>query len=248
MAFWKRNTDNSTTTPTSSSGTGDGMVVLVKTAAVSLTKNGISTTQRALVYLVLDRSGSMANYYRSGAVQRFSERVLALASNLDDDGEVPTVMFSNNIDGQIDLTIGQHEGAIDQLHRSSGRMGGTVYAMPIEWIIGHYLNTGASEPAFVVFQTDGAPNDRNMTRMLLQNAVRYPIKWDFHGWGPDTSFLDELDDLNEDNSDPGVWDNVSTLRVGANPDAMPDGQLFDHMAASLSAALSALNPGSGDES
>lgn len=69
-------------------GRAPGLVNLFKTAAVSLDRNRIGG-ERAAVYLVLDRSGSMRRYYRDGSVQHFAEQTLALAANLDDDGTVP---------------------------------------------------------------------------------------------------------------------------------------------------------------
>lgn len=210
------------------------LVDLTKKAAVSLEKHQV-TGKRAAVYLVIDRSGSMSGYFRNGMVQRLADRVLALSANLDDDGVVPVAMFSSHLDVTFDLTIGQHNGAVDREHRRAGAMGGTRYAPAIKWVTDHYIGSGAVDPAFVVFQTDGQPSDSADVRRLLSSATAHRIKWDFHGWGPGTEFLRELDAMNEGAS--GAWDNVSTLDVGADPAALSDELLYDHMAQSLAEAV-----------
>ncbi len=53
------------------------LLPLVRKAAVSLEKAGLSA-HRARVCLCLDISGSMHSLYKSGAVQRFAERILAI--------------------------------------------------------------------------------------------------------------------------------------------------------------------------
>ncbi|MGW7595723.1 VWA domain-containing protein, partial [Streptomyces rubiginosohelvolus] len=83
-----------------------GLVSLYKTAAVSLAKHDAGG-QRAAVYLVLDRSGSMRRYYRNGSVQHLAEQTLALAANLDDDGVVPVVFTHSGdvIDPGLDTLL-----------------------------------------------------------------------------------------------------------------------------------------------
>ncbi|GHB82467.1 hypothetical protein GCM10010306_091330 [Streptomyces umbrinus] len=44
---------------------------------------------RAAVYLVIDRSYLMKNYFTDDTVQRLSDRILSLSAHLDDDGQVP---------------------------------------------------------------------------------------------------------------------------------------------------------------
>ncbi|SDD84956.1 hypothetical protein [Streptomyces prasinopilosus] len=54
-----------------------GVLDLTKKAAFSLSKNGLDG-QRAAVYLVLDRSGSMRPFYRDGTMQYLGEQALGL--------------------------------------------------------------------------------------------------------------------------------------------------------------------------
>ena len=69
-----------------------GMVNLIKAAAVSLEKRGLSEA-RYRVKLVLDISASMTLEFRSGAVDELVRRALALAARLDDDGQVDVYLF-----------------------------------------------------------------------------------------------------------------------------------------------------------
>src|SRR5262245_53442374 len=103
-----------------------GLVNLYKSAAVSLAKRQVGG-QRAAVYLVLDRSGSMSPFYRDGSVQHLAERTLALAANLDDDGVVPVVFFSTRVDGIAEISLDAYQNRISPLHQGMGRMGATNY-------------------------------------------------------------------------------------------------------------------------
>ncbi|MET7361205.1 VWA domain-containing protein [Streptomyces sp. NPDC005562] len=61
--------------------------------------------ERAAIYLVLDRSGSMRKYYSDGTVQYLAERVLGLSRTLDDDGSVPVTFFSTDVDGTTAVSV-----------------------------------------------------------------------------------------------------------------------------------------------
>ena len=131
------------------------LVNLYKQAGISLQKSGI-TGQRAAVYLVLDHSASMASYYRRGTMQHLAEQVLGLSANLDDDGVVPVVVFSSRVDLVSDISLDNHVGRVEELHRRLS-WGGTAYTPAMRAVIEHYRNCGATDPAYVVFQTDGDP-------------------------------------------------------------------------------------------
>ncbi|MCQ9179090.1 VWA domain-containing protein [Streptomyces sp. IBSBF 2953] len=59
-----------------------------RAARSSLRKSG-GLGDRAAVYLVIDRSYFMKNYFTDGTVQRLSDQILSLSAHLDDDGKVP---------------------------------------------------------------------------------------------------------------------------------------------------------------
>ncbi|MGW6054313.1 vWA domain-containing protein [Streptomyces sp. NPDC055189] len=207
-----------------------GLVSLYKSAAVSLRKNRLEG-ERAAVYLVLDRSGSMREYYRDGTVQRLAEQVLSLSAHLDDDGVVPVVFFSTDLDGAADLHLDNYAGRIEKLHQALGHMGRTNYHWAMDAVIDHYVDSGSTAPALVVFQTDGGPTSRPAAERFLCKAARLPLFWQFIGFGdPDENefrFLHRLDEL----AVPGkrVVDNADFFHAGRDPGAMSDGVLYDRL-------------------
>lgn len=209
--------------------TAPGLVNLYKQAAGSLEKHDLAG-ERAAVYLVLDRSGSMRGFYQDGSVQHLAERTLGLAANLDDDGTVPVVFFSTGIDGVDEVSLSDYQGRVNALHQSLGRMGRTDYAAAMEAVIEHYQRSGAGVPAFVVFQTDGSPTSRKAATEVLCQASRLPLFWQFVGFGNDDfAFLRRLDELPV----PGrrAVDNAGFFPAGTAPRAIPDEELYDALMA-----------------
>ena len=69
------------------------LVDLSQKAAFAVNQHGIEG-QRVQVVLVLDISASMNALYKSGVVQRIIERMLGLAVNFDDDGQIDLLLSS----------------------------------------------------------------------------------------------------------------------------------------------------------
>lgn len=208
--------------------TAPGLVGRYGAAKVSLEKAGVAG-QRAAVYLVLDRSGSMRRYYRDGSVQRLAEQVLGLAVNLDDDGTVPVVFFSTDVDGVAEIGLESYEGRIDALHGGYGRMGRTNYHLAMRAVTDHYAASGANDPALVVFQTDGGPTSRAAAERELCAAARLPLFWQFVGFGdPEDKqfdFLRKLDELPVPAK--RVVDNAGFFPAGSDPSAVSDAGLYE---------------------
>ncbi|MCS0635037.1 VWA domain-containing protein [Streptomyces sp. LP05-1] len=204
-----------------------GLVSLYKTAGVSLAKHRVEG-RRAAVYLVLDRSGSMRPYYRDGSVQHLAEQTLALAAHLDDDGVVPVVFFSTDIDGTAEISLDAYRDRINPLHESMGHMGRTNYHVAMQAVLDHYEAHGGPDPAFVVFQTDGSPSSRAAAEHVLCTAARLPVFWQFVGFGQDEfRFLRRLDELPV----PGrrVVDNAGFFAAGPAPKSLSDAELYDRL-------------------
>ncbi|MDT0265609.1 VWA domain-containing protein [Streptomyces sp. DSM 44915] len=211
---------------------GQELAQAYESARVSLTKLGLGG-QRAAVYLVLDRSGSMRPSYQDGTVQHLAEQALALSANLDDDGVVPVVFFSTEVDGIAEVSLGAHRGRIAALNESYGHMGRTNYHLAMRAVIDHYTASGASEPAFVIFQTDGGPSSRSAAEKALCEAARLPIFWQFVGFGDPAAkhfaFLRKLDELPVPTR--RVVDNAGFFAAGTNPRAFSDEALYDQLMA-----------------
>ncbi|MGW1104749.1 vWA domain-containing protein [Streptomyces sp. NPDC002540] len=220
--------------------TAPALVDLYKSASVSLTKSGMSG-ERAAVYLVLDHSGSMREYYKDGSVQALADRVLGLSAHLDDDGRVPVVFFSTDIDAVTDVALDNHHGRIDAIVAGLGHMGKTSYHLAMDAVIDHYLDSGSTAPALVVFQTDGGPVSKHAAERYLCKAAKLPLFWQFIGFGNKRStqfdFLRRLDDLAAPAKRP--VDNAGFFHAGSDPRRVPDAELYDRLVAEFPQWLAA---------
>lgn len=195
------------------------LVSLVKKAAVSLEKAGLSN-HRARVCLCLDISGSMSQLYASGAIQRFAERILALACRFDDDGEIDVFLFGQDVHHPKPMTLANCSQYIPLLLRHFPLEGDTRYGRAMKAITEFYLGTvpqlsdqavyAQATPIYVMFVTDGGTSDKSQTESLLRATSHAPIFWQYMGIGKgrkskskklarfidsDFPFLENLDEL-----------------------------------------------------
>ncbi|MFE0187163.1 VWA domain-containing protein [Streptomyces sp. NPDC058989] len=210
--------------------TAPALVSLYKSAGTTLEKHGLGT-QRAAVYLVLDRSGSMRNYYKDGTVQNLAEQALGLAAHFDDDATVPVVFFSTDVDGTAEIDLTNYEGRIEELHAGLGHMGRTNYHWAVNAVVEHYKKSGSTAPAFVIFQTDGAPTSKPAAERALCEAAELPIFWQFIGFGdPEAKgfdFLRKLDDLAV--PEKRAVDNAGFFHAGRDPRSLSHDELYQQL-------------------
>ncbi|MFF6997041.1 vWA domain-containing protein [Streptomyces sp. NPDC008313] len=220
--------------------TAPALVDLYKKAGDSLGRHGLDG-RRAAVYLVVDYSGSMKPYYKDGSVQALADRVLGLAAHLDDDGSVPVVFFSTDIDAVTDIALADHQGRVDRIVAGLGHMGKTSYHLAMDAVIDHYLDSGSTDPALVVFQTDGGPINKLAAERYVCKAARLPLFWQFIGFGDPGSrqfeFLRKLDELAVPQK--RVIDNAGFFHAGRNPRKVSDKELYDQIVGEFPAWLAA---------
>lgn len=213
-----------------------GLVNLSKLSRVELSKKGLDTTKAKVVFMA-DHSGSFGWAYKDGSIQRFMEKILAISTGLDDDGDIDFFVFDTNAANLGVISLNDYEGSIARM--TAGRhMGTTDYAAAFHAVASHFGFTAqisakksffgsksstvptnslpADIPVYVIFLTDGGPNSKPAARKALVEVANYPIFWKFVSIGAeDMSFLQELDDLKErfiDNADYkhlGSFDNMT---------------------------------------
>lgn len=217
------------------------LLSLAKEASSALDKSGLNGTV-AKVALVLDYSGSMRNEYKNGSMQRLAEKVLALGTQLDDDGAIDLFVFDSHVAYLGEITLDGFKGSIDRL--TSGRkMGTTNYADAFLKVRDHFgfaptvekrslfgkvkltpnPNQGpANEPVYALFLTDGAPDSKPEAVRALTEVSTSPVFWKFLSIGPTAiPFLQKLDDL-----DTRFVDNADYKHVG-NVDNISEKDLFE---------------------
>ncbi|CAM5405576.1 toxic cation resistance protein [Streptomyces avidinii] len=220
--------------------TAPALVSLYKSAGASLRKYGLEGG-RAAVYLVLDYSGSMRPYYQDGSVQALADRVLGLSAHLDGDARVPVVFFSTEVDALEEISLASYAGRVAEIAAGLGHMGKTAYHAAMDAVIDHYLDSGSTAPALVVFQTDGGPINKLAAERYLCKAARLPLFWQFVGFGNTRStqfdFLRRLDELPVPDKRP--VDNAGYFHAGLDPRKVADPELYDHLVAEFPSWLAA---------
>ncbi|HWK23149.1 MAG TPA: VWA domain-containing protein [Ureibacillus sp.] len=192
---------------------------LSKKAKISLEKVGLQN-HHAKVALCLDISGSMSKMYRSGKIQEFVERILALGTRFDDDGSIDVFLFGKNAYDVGEITIDNFNGSVDRLIKQHPLEGNTYYGKAMKIIRKHYLGSSSKRnkpysqkyPIYVMFVTDGAPFDKADATSHIQDSSFEPIFWQFMAIGKSNksakkkkgffsgqsnfTFLEQLDNLN----------------------------------------------------
>ena len=196
---------------------------------------------KAQVVVVMDYSGSMDHLYRNGFVQRLIERLVPVAMQFDDNGEMEMYMFHNSsMKHRNAITESNVAGVVSREITPNYRFGGTSYAPPINDIIKDYFSvtekksffglksstsgSTSTDPVYVIFITDGQNDDQRDAERAIREASKYGAFFQFVGIGDARlDFLEKLDDL-----DGRVIDNANFFQAN-DLDKMSDKELYDKM-------------------
>ncbi|MCA2209064.1 vWA domain-containing protein [Nocardia rosealba] len=198
-------------------------------AKILIDKSAFGT--RARVVLVIDKTGSMQKMYRAGTVHRVVERMIPVATQLDDDGTLEAYLYALSYAKLPDITVadaerwtqtylhlnGTHDG-IDY-----GSLGGRNDELPIMRAVIDTLH-GSTRPTLVLFFTDGGFAKKREIAALMREAAHLPAFWQFIGLGPaNFGVLRTLDEL-----DGRVVDNAGFFAV-PDIDQLDDAELYRHL-------------------
>ena len=190
-----------------------------------LSKN-IAPDQKARVSVVMDYSGSMSPLYRNGTVQAVLERLLPIAMQFDDNGEMELWLFDDSFRRMPNITLKNFYGYVNkEIMSKHYHMGCTEYAPIMKDVFDKYLVEEPDNiPNLVLFITDGANSDRSKSEKVIKALSGYPIFWQFIGIGGSSfPFLEELDDIGN-----RVVDNANFFALN-DFQSIEDNELYDRL-------------------
>lgn len=221
---------------------------LVKKADISLKKANLAN-HKAKVALCLDISGSMGSLYKSGKIQRYAEKILALGCLFDDDASIDIFLFGANAHNAGQMTIDNFNNFIPNILNQYPLEGGTYYGKVMKTLRNFYFPDGkggsrnlavvSNQPIYVMFVTDGSTFDESETKQQLKWSSYEPIFWQFMAIGKsrktikggglfsglaqnsDFAFLERLDEMRD-----RYVDNADFFSV-EDPETIADQELYD---------------------
>ena len=158
------------------------LVSLAKPLKVELEKRNLLDCI-ARVALVLDISGSMSGRYSNGTVQEIVNKILPLAVQFDDDGELNFWYYGSTPKRMNSVNMKNYRNAVpNDWKRLMDSLGyGNDEPKVMKEVLNEYR--GSSLPAYVVFVTDGGVGSENAIKKLMIEASKQPIFWQFVGVG-----------------------------------------------------------------
>ena len=185
------------------SETAPKLVSLVKPLKVTLEKKNLQETV-ARVALVMDISGSMYGTYDDGTVQEIVNKIVPLAVQFDDDGELDFWYYGDICRRMDAVTLQNYESAVPyDWSKLMDDLGcGNNEPIVMQEVIDEYKKSRL--PAYIVFISDGGVSRENDIKRLLIESSKMPIFWQFVGIGG-TGLLSRLF------GGYGIFEKLSTL-------------------------------------
>lgn len=197
---------------------------------VLLTKG--APTARARVVMVIDKTGSMRRQYSTRVVHRVVERMIPVAIQLDDDGNLETYLYGSSFARLPDVTVERADEWSDTFLHLDGTHGGVDYRriggyndeIPIMTEVLSTLQARDPMPTLVLFFTDGGFSQRGHITELVRRASGLPAFWQFVGIGrANYGLLTALDEL-----EGRVVDNVGFFELD-DIDSVTDAELYSRL-------------------
>ena len=190
--------------------------LLKRKVTLSLQKKKIEPIQ-ARVAVVFDASGSMYHLYRKGIVQEAFERILAIASSFDDDGELDVWFFAKDFLRAPSVTASDFENYIERTYKL-GSKGGTNNEPPVmQDVIRKYTieEPNVKIPTYIIFFSDGGVSQKGKIMRLITESSTQNLFWQFVGLGKaNYGILENLDEMTGrfiDNANFFALDDISKI-------------------------------------
>ncbi|WP_433663125.1 vWA domain-containing protein [Nocardia sp. CA-128927] len=183
---------------------------------------------RARVVLVIDKTGSMIKQYRTEVVHRVVQRMVPVATQLDNNGSLEAYLYAHSFAKLPDITVAHSdEWAHTFLHLSGAhagidynRIGGRNDELPIMRDIMASLRPGDG-PTLILFFTDGGFANKREIGALMREAAQLPAFWQFIGLGrANYGLLRSLDEMTG-----RIVDNAGFFALD-DIDQVDDGELY----------------------
>lgn len=181
---------------------------------------------KARVGLVLDITGSMRNLYKNGTVQKVVERILAIASQFDDDGMLDVWVYDNEFSRLKPVSERDFVGYVERIILNNDlihKFGRNDEPPVMKDVLKKYTEEEPSDdPAFIVFINDGGC--KKTIKSIIEDSASKPLFWQFVGIGNGNfDFLKKLDTM-----EGRIVDNANFLHFG-DIDMVSDDQLYDSL-------------------
>lgn len=215
---------------------GEERLSLVKRTALDLRKREVhkvlltkgAADERARIVLVIDKTGSMYEEFKSRLVHRVVERMVPVAIQLDDDGSIECYLYAKSFARLPDLRVADLETWPEEYLHLTGKHGGIDYKKIGGYndeipILSEVISTtrGGGRPTLVLFFTDGGFAKKKEITQLMRRASALPIFWQFVGIGANNyGLLTTLDEM-----DGRVVDNVGFFALD-DIDKVDDAELY----------------------
>ncbi|GGS03656.1 hypothetical protein GCM10008960_32730 [Deinococcus sedimenti] len=210
--------------PATTAGIHSTLSLRKEAVRLTLEKKGAAGIQ-ARVMLVMDASGSMMGLYQQGKVQAALERLVPVAMQLDDNGEMEFFYYASRFSKQPHLTAQNVMGRIGRRYHNADGVGNNEPPV-MEAVLKEHRAERTSLPTLVLFITDGGIDGHTSRKIeqIIKGSAGDALFWQFVGLGnANYGILERFDTLSGRAIDNSGFFAVDDL------DRISDAQLYDRI-------------------
>lgn len=165
------------------------------------------SVHRAKVACIMDKSGSLSREYDDGTIHEILLKIMPIALEFDDNGELDFWAFSTSFARITGMTLENFDNYVDDVIKEEfPGYGGTDFAPVLVDAYKKYcIEEPSNLPVYIIFITDGDNYDKKETTKIIKELSRHNIFIKFIGTGSNTDFayLKGLENIDKevDNTD-----------------------------------------------